>query len=482
MKLQRLTWALGLVPLVSSAEPEKGAACKPYAGYNCAEPGTELFPFAEYDFDDSEKDIIGKRQAIDPREVDFTTLDSETGINVTSLVRRQDWDDVDVATLHARVEDTLEANDADDADGLVEAYRQLTNRGLLERRGGKRSFQICLLVGKMTYTAPGYPIAADDDWYDAKTWDECQDYKLEKKSKATVASENAARKKKDPKIKDRTFQDEHILELQMIKSFSLDKFGGVLDPKKKQGTGEELPSFPLAVPAHGYTEMCKYLQYYWDKGDAKKAIVGGKKVWDFVGNAWPSNEQGSKHHEEEIIKLENRVNKVKARVFGETAIYAKNKQDIAKKDINKADEFIKNIKEMILVSEYMKRDDVKKIFKAQGDRVQARFKEAEEGLEKNWANEPKKYIKQGLDKMWVDWLKTYVSDASKKLEKEIAVHAGILDDFIEQRRLFEEEQKKKPEKERVKITKEEQKLLDEMKASAKAAKGVSKPLIPNPWA
>lgn len=169
-------------------------------------------------------------------------------------------------------------------------------------------------------------------------------------------------------------------------------------------------------------------------------------------------------------------------VFGETAIYAKNKQDIAKKDINKADEFIKNIKEMILVSEYMKRDDVKKIFKAQGDRVQARFKEAEEGLEKNWANEAKKYIKQGLDKMWVDWLKTYVSDASKKLEKEIAVHAGILDDFIEQRRLFEEEQKKKPEKERVKITKEEQKLLDEMKASAKAAKGVSKPLIPNPWA
>lgn len=212
-----------------------------------------------------------------------------------------------------------------------------------------------------------------------------------------------------------------------------------------------------------------------------------------------------------MIKLESRVNGVKARVslknplsisvdifflsstdmqvqaFGWTAIYAKDEQDKAKMNIENADEFIKNIKEMILVSEYMKRDEVQKIFKAQGDRVKIKFKEVEEGLEKNWAKEPRKYIKQGLDMMWAKWLKEHVPKASKKLADEIAVHAGILETFIEQRELFEDIQKKKPEKDRVKITPEEQKLLDGMKASVKKAKAVlvsdqTKPLIPNPWA
>ncbi|KAK8124392.1 uncharacterized protein PG998_000151 [Apiospora kogelbergensis] len=448
MKLQRLTWMLGLVPLVSSADAPKGDSCKVYKGYNCAEPGTKLEPSADYDFDDSEKSLTGEKRAIDPRDVDFTTLDSETGINVTNLVRRQDYDHVDVATLHARVEDTLEANDADEEDGLVEAYRQLTNRGQLERRGGDRKLQVCLNKASMTYNAPPYPNAADDDYYDAKTWDDCQDYKLEKKTKAQVDRENAARKQKDPKIKDRTFADEHVLEIQLIKAFSLEKFGGTPRGAKPKG---EVPSFPLAVQAHDYKEMCKYLSDFWNKG-RQLSNVDNKKAWDFVGNAWPSRVDGAAHDGKEMIKLESRVNGVKARVqaFGWTAIYAKDEQDKAKMNIENADEFIKNIKEMILVSEYMKRDEVQKIFKAQGDRVKLKFKEVEEGLEKNWAKEPRKYIKQGLDTMWAKWLKEHVPKASKKLADEIAVHAGILETFIEQRELFEDIQKKKPEKDRVK--------------------------------
>ncbi|KAK7990027.1 hypothetical protein PG989_010342 [Apiospora arundinis] len=481
MKLQRLAWALGLVPLVSSAEPEKGAACKPYTGYKCAEPGTRFEPL---DFDDEKGSVEAKRD-IDPREADFTTLDSETGINVTSLVRRQDWDDANAATLHARVEDALAANDANEEDGLVEAYRKVTNRGLLEQRGNRRPIDLCIGLAKQTYYAPPYPNAADDDWYDAKNWEDCQDYKLEKKTSAKIAGENAERRKKDPTTV-RKYADEHILEIQMVKSFALDKFGGLIRPPSKNKPQKKVPTFPLAVPAHGYQEMCGYLNHYWN-GEAQKILIDGKKAWDVVGNAWPSSQSGSEHDGEEMIKLETRVNGVKARVFGETAIFAKEEQEKAKMDINKASEFIRNMKEMILVAEYMQRDEVQKIFKKQGDRVKANFKKAEDGLEKNWANDAQKYIKQGLDTMWADWLKKRVTKASEKLAKEISDHAGILDDFIEQRKLFDELEAKKPEKDRKKITKEEQKLLDEMKASTKKAKLVlsadhAKPMIPNPWA
>lgn len=106
----------------------------------------------------------------------------------------------------------------------------------------------------------------------------------------------------------------------------------------------------------------------------------------------------------------------------------------------------------------MNHPDVQKIYRDQAERVAVALGEAEDALVENWKNDKTPYKKQNLDAKFRAWMKKYTTDVSGKVQKHIDLCKGFLEDQI-----------KRSEKPRLKLSADEKKLVREMDATAKEA-------------
>lgn len=81
--------------------------------------------------------------------------------------------------------------------------------------------------------------------------------------------------------------------------------------------------------------------------------------------------------------------------------------------------YVATMRAVILVNAYMKRDDVKKTYKKQVERVVKTLKKAEDAVEANWkkTTDPKgAYKPQKLDEAFQTWIKADTTESIKKLK------------------------------------------------------------------
>ncbi|KAM0331456.1 hypothetical protein ACHAQA_003132 [Verticillium albo-atrum] len=418
--------ALGYLLSLAIADPADGGACGKYSLYNCA---------AASAFDDAEMaefERMGKRDVtlpLDPRTIDFSTLDEETGFNVSNLLRRKDLEGLSAGNLHARISEVLS-----DPDVALEGGADISKKfELMTRAGGREPYSICKMKvvedgktkwvkkSEMSYYCPGYPNG--NTLFDNADWSDCNNFALEVKPGSTAPQ--ASRK----------HIDEHILEKNMIQQFSRKVLEVELWPDQAEadkpvaegGTGKRTDEVTQVGTKEKEPEtrvLCEYLKHYWDHSGTVKN-VDGHKVWDFVGNAWPQNNDAGAA---EMVRTDSEMNGIKTLLFQMgKSISAKKKTQQRAEDIDQVHHIIAKLKLGVLLVKYMDHPKVNAIYYTQAVRVSAAFEAAENGIEQNFAdgkNGPP-YKKLGLREKWMAFMDTYTDEVIIKLSdwmKELLVY------------------------------------------------------------
>lgn len=198
-----------------------------------------------------------------------------------TVEKRQVWSD----------ELLLRALNLSDPSDLIDAG------GSLWKRGGTESYDICKEDAVMIYKTPTYPDGTI--YYDNNNWADCNDFGFGVQPGTQAGHDYIA---------------EHILEVRMCHlGHCIDSHHSKLTtvPSRKR---QMIQQFMLRlVQARGgainrFPSLCKYIKNYWN---GQRGYINGVRAWDVVASAYPSNDNG---HGNEVVRIEDEVNKAKARV------------------------------------------------------------------------------------------------------------------------------------------------------------------------
>ncbi|KAF9882495.1 hypothetical protein CkaCkLH20_00531 [Colletotrichum karsti] len=436
MRLQTLALNLSfLVGLVATADEPKGGSCEKYNLYKCGESAFDAAELAE----------IAQLQEdgpLDARSIDFSAADEEVGFNITKLVRRSDFQDLQGDKLHARVEEVLGALVAGPSSD-----NEILKRFKLEVRAGyptPKSF----CGKKLIYDLPGYP--SGDKLYDVSDWGNCEDFNLKLPPRSGDTKPAAGRE----------HQDEHVLEMNMLQQFGLEVLLKTPDPDDD--------------PQNDKVTMCDYLKRYWMVSGGRGGqlnIVNERKVWTLVGDAWPHMDEAG---EKEMVRVDKEVNGLKTLLFQVSSKDIHNKKTIMKKaeNIKTVHYVINKLRVAVVLADYLNNADVNKIYYRQAKRVGEAMDVAENGLVENWKAQPTPYRKQDLRDKWMAWIDTYTDALNKKLKTFMVMLVEVVEKHIED-----------GEKELKTMDTDRKKLHERMKATAKKVREVTKTdtLFKNPF-
>ncbi|CAH0040427.1 unnamed protein product [Clonostachys solani] len=333
-------------------------------------------------FTNRELNEINKRGLLDPRDVDFSSIDTRE-VSVSDLVAREEFARYDAEDVDHSVRYYLMARDIMDGSDLASGYQTLTRR-----QGSTATYKFCAKDGaEMKYATPDFPDG--NDLYDAAKWEECQNFDLSNKG--------------SDKGGDRKVVDEHVLERQLLTIFAEKKLEG----KKIKIDNQE-------------KNMCNYMKETWTNS---KILINKRTPLDSVGFAWPNrNEDGKK----EMKRLERNIDAVKARAFGKGEIMQKGVIKSLVKGFRGKNRVVATVKAAILAAKYMDEKEINEIYYKQGKRVADALKKAEEEVAKNTKN----YQSQNYDELWLTFLKEHTDEVNKKLRDFITNTTKLLNEQV----------------------------------------------------
>ncbi|KAK6823532.1 hypothetical protein PG987_013789 [Apiospora arundinis] len=275
----------------------------------------------------------------------------------------------------------------------------------------------------MDYKTPSYEEEPLVELY-VKDWTDCGDFEL-KENKRTAGMKKTAVANDKHRL-----DSEHVLERHMLQKFFGAKAEGKWPewiPKTKTATaqykGDYEPKKPFDDDGGKWEDFCQMLNHYWaaDRKDPTSKAeafvdVSGKKeyAWDVAASGWPNKEQGQMFQPGKRLRDLDRLTSLEKKLAS-----GKIK---SKEIITLAEEragYVATMRAVILVNAYMKRDDVKKTYKKQVERVVKTLKKAEDAVEANWkkTTDPKgAYKPQKLDEAFQTWIKADTTESIKKLK------------------------------------------------------------------
>ncbi|KAF6832225.1 glycosyl hydrolase family 18 [Colletotrichum plurivorum] len=366
----KLSFLLGLVG--AADEPKNGGSCTRYSLYNCA---------TEDELDAAEAAALDKRDVgvlMDPRSVDFSDADQDTGFNISSLVRSSDFQDLGGVELHAKVSEVLSALGVGPS-GENEVLKRFE---LQTRASGKSEYDLCLRLGnKMTYKCPAY--GTGQKLYDNEDWSDCNNFKLSPPKDGSTLPQAG-----------RSHIDEHVLEKFILKQFAVD----ILEREdSSQKTADNKAQ-----------SLCSYLHQYWHSGRRKFLnVVNGDVAWNVIGEAWPHDDDaGAK----EIVRIDSKL-------FQTTAVTSEQTLGNWIKDIALVGKVVAKLKLGVLLAKYLDHEDINKIYYRQAKRVSEAFATVEDQLVINYKDEQPPYVKQNLDQKWMAWIEKHTDERNTKLSQ-----------------------------------------------------------------
>ncbi|KAF6827763.1 glycosyl hydrolase family 18 [Colletotrichum musicola] len=393
----KLSFLLGLVG--AADEPKNGGSCTRYSLYNCA---------TEDELDVAEAAALDKRDVgvlLDPRSVDFSHADQDTGFNISSLVRSSDFQDLSGVELHEKVSEVLSALGVG-SSGENEVLKRFE---LQTRASGKSQYDLCLGSGKMTYTCPAY--GTGQKLYDNEDWSDCNNFKLSPPKDGSTLPQ-AGRK----------HIDEHVLEKFILKQFAVD----VLEREDSSETNAN----------NNAQNLCRYLHQYWNLGWGNHLnVVNGHWAWDVIGDAWPHDDDaGAK----EIVRIDSKINQVKTnvrsppthgcefRMWAKANVSSETLLDKWVKDIALVGKAVAKLKLGVLLAKYLDHEDINKTYYRQAKRVSEAFATVEDQLVINYKDEQPPYVKQNLDQKWMAWIEKHTDERNTKLSQWMTKWAKVI--------------------------------------------------------